>query len=403
MLLLSTHAFSGYMFTLNYTYMFRNPPKRKIINSRSTNVDRKHNEMIKSITENKNSINDKKIKLENMMNSLKALEPTSLEARAQISFDMDKLRNEINDVENSSIENYIIDVGATIASYHEIVETPTTGDTADVDVLAFFHKTCDTAQIAQNETKTKRSTLAKQFFQMVDPDNNPVSSKVDCMKCPICDTELSTIMTEGIVTCEECGYFDDIVIDSQKSSFKDPPQSVSYYAYQPRNHFIEILQQFQGKENVTIPDEVIDKLKIEIRKHRISNLAKLDNNIIRNFLKKIGKTSYYENIATIIYKLTGQHPCKLSPETEKQLIAMFDLVEPTWTIVRPSDRDNFLSYRYTLYKFMELLDLKKYMKGYNIPNREHIIDQDKVWKRMCEEVVKLHPELVGKWRFIPTT
>jgi hypothetical protein len=41
---------------------------------------------------------------------------------------------------------------------------------------------------------------------------------------------------------------------------------VCFYAYKRINHFKEILAQFQGKETTQIPPEVIENIKLQIKK-----------------------------------------------------------------------------------------------------------------------------------------
>jgi hypothetical protein len=214
---------------------------------------------------------------------------------------------------------------------------------------------------------------------------------------------MTSDVEQGIIFCDECGFTDEAVIDSKKSSYKDPPPSVSYYAYQRKNHFVEILQQFQGKENVSIPEEVFVKIRSEIKKDRIRNLAVIEYKKMKAYLKKLGFSKYYENIPYILSKITGEPAPQFSSEIEKQLITMFDITQGPWDIVCPPERDNFLNYKYTLFKFIELLGLHEYKKYVNLlTNRDRLIEQDKIWKAMCAEVHKNNPELADRWVYIPS-
>ena len=59
-------------------------------------------------------------------------------------------------------------------------------------------------------------------------------------------------------------------MEHEKPSYKEPPKEVCFYAYKRINHFREILAQFQAKETTQIPDEVLDNIKLQIKKERIT-------------------------------------------------------------------------------------------------------------------------------------
>ena len=72
----------------------------------------------------------------------------------------------------------------------------------------------------------------------------------------------------------------------RKPSYKEPPKEVCFYAYKRINHFREILAQFQAKETTQIPIEVLDNIKAQIKKERIS-LKQMSNKKAKDISKKI--------------------------------------------------------------------------------------------------------------------
>ena len=50
---------------------------------------------------------------------------------------------------------------------------------------------------------------------------------------------MTIVHSEGIIRCEKCGLQEDILIDSDKPSYKDPPREMSYYSYKKLNHLSE--------------------------------------------------------------------------------------------------------------------------------------------------------------------
>jgi len=235
----------------------------------------------------------------------------------------------------------------------------------------------------------KKSDILNDYLQIVD--NNYIKRVddiyIDVNICQKCDIEKILKSTEGYMVCPKCGKIDQLVIDSNKPSFKDPPPEVTYFAYKRINHFNEILTQFQGKETTEIPPEVFDKILIEIKKERISNMAKLTPAKIKNYLRKLRYNKYYEHSVHILNRLNGLPPPILSPILEEKLRYMFKEIQAPFQEVYPKvnkQRKNFLSYYYVLHKFVELLGLDEFKYCFPLlKNREKLYEQDCIWSGIC--------------------
>jgi hypothetical protein len=60
----------------------------------------------------------------------------------------------------------------------------------------------------------------------------------------------------------------------------------------------------------------------------------------------------------------------------------------------PTERKNFLSYSYVLYKFCELLSEDEYLPLFPLlKSKEKLFQQDCIWRQICKEL---------RWEFIPT-
>ena len=152
------------------------------------------------------------------------------------------------------------------------------------------------------------------------------------------------------------------------------------------------LSQVQGRESTDVPQEVFDKLLLEIKKERITNLANLTPEKTRGYLKKLGYNKYYEHVPHIICRLNGKQPPKISPEVEDKLKKMFKEIQEPFAKVCPPTRKNFLSYSYVLHKFVELLGLDELKSLFPLlKSREKLHQQDKIWEGICKEL---------NWEFI---
>lgn len=154
------------------------------------------------------------------------------------------------------------------------------------------------------------------------------------------------------------------------------------------------MNQIQAKETTEIPDEVYDKILLEIKKQRITNMADLTHNKIKEILKRLRINKYYEHSAHIINRLSGLPMPHLSPELEEKLRNMFKQIQTPFLKWAPPDRKNFLSYSFVLHKFMQLLDKDEYL-GYFplLKARDKLNQQDRIWKKICEEL---------GWQFVPS-
>jgi hypothetical protein len=147
------------------------------------------------------------------------------------------------------------------------------------------------------------------------------------------------------------------------------------------------LAQFQAKETTEIPDEVYEKLLLEIKKERIVDLHKLDTKKIRQYLKKIKLNKYYDHAAHILYQINGIQPPCMSKELEEKLRLMFKEIQAPFMEVCPKSRKNFLNYSYVLHKFVELLSLDEYKVYFPLlKDREKLHQTDMIWKKICEKL-----------------
>ena len=216
----------------------------------------------------------------------------------------------------------------------------------------------------------------------VDVKEKTCDTTEHCEKCNIAREELSE---EGMLVCPTCGSQEYMLVVSDFPSFRDPPKERNNYAYKKINHLNEILNQFQAKESTIIPDEVMNEVILEIKKRRIQNVAELTEIAMREILKKLNRSKYYEHSTHILSRLNGNPPPTITPEIEEKIRAMFQEIQAPFLLYCPNDRTNFLSYSYILYKFFELLELDDYKVYFPLlKSRDRLIAHDQIWEKICE-------------------
>lgn len=249
-------------------------------------------------------------------------------------------------------------------------------------------------QVNANNNQNNNKNIVQKYLSNVDEsflDINAFVRPTDiCQSC--FKGELIPLDDEGQLICNVCFVNTPYLVENDKPSYKEPPKEVCFYAYKKINHFKEIIAQFQGKETTQIQADVIEKIKQQIKKERIT-LEHLTHQKTKEILKKLELSKYYEHIAFIKNKL-GIPPPVLSPELEESLYNYFIEIQAPYAQSCPDYRINFLNYFYVLYKLLELLGEDKYLP--DIPllkDREKLIEQDEIWKKICN---------ILNWEFLAT-
>lgn len=254
------------------------------------------------------------------------------------------------------------------------------------------------ASAIESDIGFKRDKALEYYMSALNPESlqheNAIAGSIseDYGTCPICDEEM--FLNETYLDCRCCGYRDMILVDSEKPSYKDPPREMSYYAYKKINHLNEWLAQFQAKETTDISQAVLDQIRAELRKERITDMSKLKASKLSQVIKKLKLSKCYDHVPHILNRLNGVSAPVLSREIEDKLRFMFKEIQFSFVKHCPKKRSNFLSYSFVLYKFCELLELDDYLPCFPLlKSREKLYMQDKIWQKICEDM---------GWEFIRT-
>ena len=195
--------------------------------------------------------------------------------------------------------------------------------------------------------------------------------------------------------CDICNIACNNLVDVENSNYKDSMIIKPIFPYIKQNHFSEWIDQLQAHENSNVSNELIDKVKDKFNKMRLTSeeINNLSYDKIKKILKKIDLHEYYKNISFIIFKITGKQPPTFTKEQEDKLKKMFDLTQEPFTKFK-TNRTNYASYPYTLYKFCELLELDQFCKFFCLlKNRKKLREQDKLFKKICDYL---------EWEFYPS-
>lgn len=363
----------------------------------SGTLDSVHQNIVQTIKENQLNIEDMKSKKE-------------------------EIEEEINDLEMSSILEHILKVSRMKEEIKEIDEKLNIKDplsyyyTKNADIMLKYYGNIDKSQVSSTNPTDQNTFMKYLTASSTGSIETPIHSKKQMFEeyatrmklntgnetvversvehCDQCNVSREEQTSEGILVCPLCGSEEYMLVVSDFPSFRDPPKERNNYAYKKINHLNEILNQFQAKESTIIPEEVMNEVICEVKKRRIQNIAELTEKDMREILKKLNRSKYYEHATHILSQLNGNPPPTITPEIEEKIRSMFQEIQAPFLIYCPDDRTNFLSYSYILYKFFELIDLDEYKVYFPLlKSRDRLITHDQLWKKICEYL---------KWEFIPS-
>jgi len=374
-----------------------------------TTLDAIHNQHVQQMLDEKNNVNQYIEDLQKL--KLKIKETTSTVELWRLERDAEVLDKKIKSIENETdMMDYYLRTGDILYNYYDIQEQIQQGNYAHTSnkakpgsILAILEEVAQEEGLKQGESKPvqkalQRNQLLNEYLQLEDPSmvRNTIDDYEDSWTiCEKCSSEMIICLNEANITCSKCGYQDALLVDTDKPSYKDPPREVCYYAYKKINHFNEWLAQFQAKESTEIPDDVYDAILFQLKREQIINMSTLKPTKLREILRKMKCSKYYEHIPHIINRLNGQNAPFMSREDEEKLRHMFREIQPSFKKHCPKGRRNFLSYSYVLYKFCELLEMDEYLACFPLlKNRDKLYMQDKTWKLICEDM---------GWGYIRTT
>ena len=282
----------------------------------------------------------------------------------------------------ADLYGYIAETAPFIREYYSEKKVEDTGQTSNL------FKSRKTGSQRKDIYTKYLSTVENESFQtMTGP-----SLHHKCTSCGSYDLEHDHGSSDDI--CRGCGA--TMYVQCEEVGFREEQdiEKTIVYSYRRENHFNEWIAQFQAKESTNVPSDVIEKLRNEFRKQKIKDVSEITHARVKEFLKKLGLSKYYEHVPYITTILNGIQPPTMPQALEDKLRIMFKHIEAAWEKNKPADRKNFLSYSYTLYKMCELLGEDEYLPCFQLlKSKEKLYKQDQMWKSICKEL---------QWEWIKT-
>ena len=218
--------------------------------------------------------------------------------------------------------------------------------------------------------------------------------------CPDCETVLmQKLPTESALACPECGVSTSYIDSTAASTGHSDDRSFNQFAYSRSNHFLQWMRSCQGKESVTVPEDILQGVCRELAKKRVQ-VDDITSRKIRECLKTMRQRKYYEHVVLITSLLTGKTPPRFTPQVERTLQRLFQKIQKPFEIAVTAicpERKNFLSYSYILTKLCGLLrdsiDARWLTAWPSLKGKDKIYRSDRLWAHMCKQL---------RWKYYPS-
>lgn len=202
--------------------------------------------------------------------------------------------------------------------------------------------------------------------------------------CEMCNRATLFEHKSASCACQKCGI--SRCHNPVDQSYREGTQLHVPYLYKRSNHFRDHLKRSQAKESTDISAEVMEAIRTELSK-RFDDFEEVTPSDVRQVLKTLGLSKYYNHSVRIWTEATGQPAMHITPLQEGELLHMFELIQEPWDKHRPKGRKNMLSYSYLLNKFCSLLGYYDLADHFSLlKSREKVLLQDELWAKICKEL-----------------
>lgn len=274
-------------------------------------------------------------------------------------------------------ENYVIPI-----LEQEITKIDETIHLLQNDLNLYFYIN-DTIHYIEDYKRLLKVPKKVNFMGKITDDNNDekyniinnylkASSKYTCIthekieldiKCFNCGKVLEyELLEDNSFICGNCSSEQGNAIVLTSFSDAERVNISSKYSYDRRTHFRECVNQYHGKQNVTIPDNIYDDLNKSFEFHgmlngdkntpKIERYSRITKKTVLMFLKELGHSKQYENLNLIYSTITGNDLDDISHLIDL-ILEDFDILSDLYDKkFAHLNRKNFINTQYILFQLL---------------------------------------------------
>lgn len=242
------------------------------------------------------------------------------------------------------------------------------------------------------ENKFTDAELSESFKRQLYPvDAARVLNNQDdfCSQCK--DVALFVNSDDSSLYCRVCGLVVPFMNCSSSNIAYGEEVDYSSFSYQRINHLREWLKTFQARESTPVSDKDMNRIMEILYKWNIRDVSRISYELVKKAQKHLKLKGCHR--MQVWCRLTGRKPLILSPEAEEKIKIMFNKIQKPFDKHCPTERQNFLSYPYVLFKFCQLLDYDDLLNYfYLLKGKDKLQKQEEIFEKICQEL---------GWKFIP--
>ena len=225
-------------------------------------------------------------------------------------------------------------------------------------------------------------------------------------RCKGCKRSLEDLKedSDGIVTCPNCNCINTYM---KPNIYHRDVEKFNYFFDEDINNFVKILDKFEGKTNIILGKDFIDKLdnyfsgigmkKSDYYKNLKTTLDGKKEGTSRKFLwnalEKLGFSQYYDEVSYIANIYWGWDLPDLT-RYKDQLIRDYQISQAVWNLIKTDyKRSASLGTQFRLYVQLKAVDYPNAKReDFKIQeNIESLRLHNECWKIMCERCnIKYH-------------
>lgn len=300
---------------------------------------------------------------------------------------------EFNNINYNAYElnygSYVSKSQSILSEYEKLIKNP--------KKVSFFSTEKDETQEALEKLRTDLINIASNFF----PDMAEKKDQKYFVGCDYCGED-DVIEQDTNMICNNCGGITNTIKVSCNYTDLDRVNFSKKYTYKKFIHFRDTIKNFQGTQNKTIDEKLLNQLECEFSKDGLINHScqtkeekykKITKQHIKTYLDQIGQNKYYEDINLIHAYFTGKQNNVISKELEEELMKDFDIFTNTFLSISSENneydinRTNILSSSYILFQLLKRRNYKCKEEDFSLPSSQKCrYEQEYIYSICCEKL-----------------
>jgi len=126
-----------------------------------------------------------------------------------------------------------------ILPYYE--QSTKQGDVKHMEIVDFFN---NTNIVKKNQSSNNKAQLFENYLKATDNKQVRIGKfkkfKPKFCSSSECKSEMTLHLSDGYLICTECGFCEEVILDSDKPNYKEPVPDATAYSYKRINHFNEL-------------------------------------------------------------------------------------------------------------------------------------------------------------------